>query len=383
MPPETAAAAVVAATAPLFTNPWVLPALLAVGGILLGWVADRVIRVWLVAWAKTTPWKGDEILLGSLNGIIWLWVALSGFHLAGKSAPESQSLHAITGRLGEVLFVASLTLALARVVTASFALYAERLNFKGSATVVPLLVKIVLFTIGGLVILQTEGISIAPVLTALGVGGLAVALALQDTLGNLFAGIHILIAGQIRPGDFIRLDAENEGWVMDIGWRNTSIRTMAHNIIVVPNKRLGETIVTNLTMPEQHMALRVAVGVAYESTLEQVEQILLEIGQGVAASNDGVVHEEAPNVRFVSFNDSSIEARLSLTVRDIESFYLVRHLLVKAIHARFREVGISIAYPTRTVYHLDGAASAAPGQSAPQVIRSKPADAHAAAGDHD
>ena len=374
MPPETAA---------LFANPWIPSVLIAITGILFGWVADRVIRVWLMSWAKTTPWKGDEILLDSLKGIIWLWVGLAGFHVAAKVAPETQHLHDVTGRLGEVLFIASLTLALARVVTSSFALYAERLQFKGSATVVPLLVQIILFTIGGLVILETEGISIAPVLTALGVGGLAVALALQDTLGNLFAGIHILIAGQIRPGDFVRLDAENEGWVMDIGWRNTSIRTMAQNIIVVPNKRLGESIVTNLTMPQQHMALRVAVGVAYESDLEHVEQILLAIGKEVVEKADGVNPDTEPIVRFVGFGDSSIEARLSLMVRDIEAFYFVRHIVVKAIHSRFREVGITIAYPTRTVYMADAQPTAAVVTPTPIVIRGGTQRPNTAASDHD
>ncbi len=380
MPPDTA----LADALPLFVNPWITPGLIAVGGILLGWLVDRVVRVWLVSVAKSTPWKGDEIILISLKGIIWLWFALLGFHLAGKLAPESHHITEVTGRLGEVLFVASLTLALARICTRSFALYAEGLNFKGSATVIPLLVNIVLFSIGGLVILQTEGISIAPVLTALGVGGLAVALALQDTLGNLFAGIHILIAGQIRPGDFIRLDADNEGWVIDIGWRNTSLKTMANNIVVVPNKRLGESILTNLTMPQQHMALRVAVGVAYESDLELVERVLEDIGKQVATSCDGVLADVAPAARFIAFNDSSIEVRLSLMVRDIEVFYHVRHLLVKAIHGRFREAGISIAYPTRTVYLADGAAAkAATESSSPNVIRGGSGGADAAAADHD
>lgn len=372
------------AVAPLFSNPWILPGLIAVGGILLGWIADRVVRVQLEKWAKTTPWKGDEIILASLKGIVWLWVALLGFHLAGKSAPETQHLSDVTGRLGEILFVASLTLAAARITTSSLLLYAEKLNLKGSATLLLLLAKIVIFAIGGLVLLQTEGISIAPVLTAFGVGGLAVALALQDTLGNFFAGIHILVAGQIRPGDFIRIDADNEGWITDIGWRNTSIRTMANNIVVVPNKKLGETIITNLTMPQQHMALRVAVGVAYESDLEQVERVLLEIGQQVAAACTGVNADTPPSVRFAAFNDSSVEARLSLMARDIDSFYLVRHLLIKAIHARFREVGISIAYPTRTVYMAEGQSpAAAPSAAVPLAANNGPSAADAATDDHD
>ena len=333
----------------MLDNPWSTPALILILGILLGWVADRVVRVRLAAWAATTAWKGDDIILASLRGIVWLWVALVALHVAAKAAPVNDLVQGYASRLGEMLFIASLTLALSRMVTGSFTLYAERLNFRGSATVVPLLVKIVLFTIGALVILQTEGFSIAPVLTALGVGGLAVALALQDTLGNLFAGIHTLVAGQIRPGDFVRLDKDNEGWVIDIGWRNTSVRTMANNVVVVPNKRLGESIVTNFSLPEPHMALRVSVGVAYDCDLEHVERIMKSIGEGIVAAIPGVKLGSTAAVRFGSFDESSVEARLSVTVVDIEAFYLVRHFIIKAIHARFRAEGIQIAFPTRTI----------------------------------
>lgn len=344
----------------LLNQPWVIPGLLLLGGIVLGWIVDRVVRVWLLRWAATTPWKGDEVILNAVRGVTWLWLSLLGLHLAARLAPLHPDVAALIGRAVEILVIISVTVAVTRIATGAFALYAEKISFRGSATLVPLLMRVVIFTIGALVILETEGVSIAPILTALGVGGLAVALALQDTLGNLFAGVHTLVAGQIRPGDFIKLDDNNEGWVIDIGWRNTSIRTLANNLVVVPNKRLGEAIVTNFSKPEPHLSLSVPVGVAYESDLEQVECVLLELGNEIAAAHDSVLKDVPPAVRFVAFSDSSIETRLSLRVRDIEAFYLLRHLLIKAIHARLRTAGISIAYPTRTVY-LQGAAAAVVG----------------------
>jgi small-conductance mechanosensitive channel len=343
------------------SNPWLLPGLILILGILLGWVADRVVRVGLERWARSTPWKGDEVILNAMRGLTWLWFSLIGLHVAAGLAPLPPHVANLLGRLVEVGFIISLTVGLARVATNAFAIYSEHLAFKGSATVVTLLIKVVLFTVGALVILQTEGISITPVLTALGVGGLAVALALQDTLGNIFAGIHTLMAGQIRPGDFIRLDSDNEGWVIDIGWRNTSIRTMANNLIVVPNKKLGESIVTNISRPESHMSLPIAVGVAYESDLEQVERVLLELGNELAAEHTGVLADPAPVVRFAAFADSSIEVRLVLRVDTIDSFYLMRHHAIKAVHARLRREGITIAYPTRTVYLQSPAPAPVPG----------------------
>ena len=361
-------------------TPWLMPGLVLALGMLIGWVLDRVVRVWLARWAKTTPWHGDEIILDAVRGLTWLWVSLIGLHVASGLAPIAERLQGILGRAIEITFIISATVALSRIVTSAFSLYSQRLAFKGGASVVTLLVRIVLFTLSGLVILQTEGISITPVLTALGVGGLAVALALQDTLGNIFAGIHTLMAGQIRPGDFIKLDGENEGYVIDIGWRNTSIRTGANNLVVVPNKKLGESVVVNYSKPEPHLSLTVPVGVAYDSDLERVEQVLLRIGGEVAAAAPGVIREHPPAVRFAAFADSSIEARLVLRVDSIENFYLVRHQMVKAIHAGFREAGISIAFPTRTLVMPEGAV---PRPAAEAVHRSEPARVDPQVDDHD
>ncbi len=334
-------------------HPWLVPLLVLTGSVLFGWLVDRIVRTRLMRWAASTPWRGDDIIVVAGRGLIWLWVSLLGLHVAAGLAPLPERLHGLLDRAVEVAFIVSVTIALGRIATQTFALYSERMAFKGGASVVSLLIKMVLFTVSGLVILQTEGISITPVLTALGVGGLAVALALQDTLGNIFAGIHTLMAGQIRPGDFIKLDADNEGYVIDIGWRNTSVRTMANNVVVIPNKKLGESVVVNYSRPEPHLSLAVPIGVAYDSDLERVEQVLLAIGRELAVTTPGILAEPGPAVRFAAFADSSVEARLVLQVSSIETFYLVRHLVIKAVHARFRREDIAIAFPTRTI-HVSG-----------------------------
>jgi small-conductance mechanosensitive channel len=355
------------------SDPWLLPILIVTLGALVGWIADRVVRVQLERWAQTTAWRGDEIVLAALKGLTWLWVTLLGIHIAAAQSPLIDATKLLIGRGVEIAFMLSLSVGLVRIATNSLNLYKEKLAFKGGASVITLLTKLIIYTMCGLVILQTEGISITPVLTALGVGGLAVALALQDTLGNIFAGINTLMAGQIRPGDFIKLDDSNEGHVIDIGWRNTSIRTMANNLVVLPNKKLGESVITNYSLPEPAMALAVPVGVAYESDLTQVEQVLLNLGDELMATHAGVLKEFPPAVRFVAFGDSSIEARLVLRVDSIESFYLLRHHVVMAIHARFRAAGIAIAYPTRTVYHVE-APPAPLIASVPRTAVSRPGD---------
>ena len=105
-------------------------------------------------------------------------------------------------------------------------------------------------------------------LTALGVGGLAVALALQDTLGNLFAGLQIVASKQVRPGDYLLLESGQEGSVTDIAWRYTTLRTQSNNLVVVPNAKLGQSIITNFQLPDQPLSVIIEFGVAYSSDLE-------------------------------------------------------------------------------------------------------------------
>ncbi len=134
-----------------------------------------------------------------------------------------------------------------------------------------------MLAIGFLVVLQTLGVSIAPLLTALGVGGLAVALALQDTLANLFAGVHILASKTVQPGDYIRLSSGEEGYVVDINWRQTTVRQLSNNLVVIPNGQLAKTNMTNYTRPEQQLTILVQVGVSYDSDLDQVERVTTEV----------------------------------------------------------------------------------------------------------
>jgi small-conductance mechanosensitive channel len=207
------------------------------------------------------------------------------------------------------------------------------------------LTKILILVIGVLILLQYLGISITPVLTALGVGGLAVALALQDTLSNIFAGIQILLSRQIKPGDYVRLDSGSEGYISDISWRNTSIRTAANNMVIIPNSKLSNTVTTNYELPEQEMAVPVNGVVSYSSDLDTVERIALEAGRDVMKEVPGGVAEFEPSIRFTSFSDFGIQFAVNLRAKSFQDQYLIRHEYIKRLHKRFAEQGIEIPFP--------------------------------------
>jgi small-conductance mechanosensitive channel len=210
--------------------------------------------------------------------------------------------------------------------------------------------RILVFIIGVLIILQSLGISIAPILTALGVGGLAVALALQETLSNLFAGIQIIASKQIKPGDFVKLDSGEEGFVTDITWRYTTIRTLPNNMVIIPNAKLASALVTNYNSPEKEMAVLVQVGVSYDSDLEKVEKVVIEVGKEIMQEVKGGIPGFEPFIRFHTFGDFSINFSVILRGLEFVDQHLIRHEFTKRLHRRFNAEGIVIPFPIRTIH---------------------------------
>jgi small-conductance mechanosensitive channel len=204
-------------------------------------------------------------------------------------------------------------------------------------------------TLGVLVILHGLGLSITPMLTALGVGGLAVALALQEPLANFFAGLFLTLAGQIRVGDYVRLDSGQEGYVADFSWRSTRLRMLANNLVIVPNAKLAQAIVVNHHLPSPDTAVLVEVGVDYGSDLRQVERVVGEVGRGVMAEVAGGVPAFEPFIRYHTFGDFSVNFTVILRAREFVDQYLVKHEFIKRLHARFEDEGIVIPFPVRTL----------------------------------
>ena len=204
--------------------------------------------------------------------------------------------------------------------------------------------------VGVLVLLSVLGIHVTPILTALGVGGLAVALALQDSLANLFAGMHLLADQPIRVGDYVRIADSIEGHVVDIGWRSTRVRMLQNTIVVVPNKRVAESVVVNYDMPEPRMSLEIPVKVSYASDPDTVERVLVEEAGRAAAEVPGLLAQPAPFARLIpGFGDSSLDFSLICQVASFVDQYVVQHELRKRILRRLRAEGIEMPYPTRVV----------------------------------
>ena len=224
-----------------------------------------------------------------------------------------------------------------------------------------------------MLVLDNLGISLTAVWTTLGVGSVAVALALQDTLSNFFSGVYLLLDRPVRVGDYVKLDSGDEGFVVALGWRSTRIKTLPNNVVVVPNAKLASAIVTNYSLPEPAMSLLVSVGTSYDSDPEQVERILIEEAKAAAQNTPGLMADPEPFVRFIpGFGDSSLNFTLICRVATFVDQYLAQHEIRKRIFARFRQEGISIPFPQRDV-HLYSHATLSPAEQAIAVGEADPA----------
>ncbi len=252
--------------------------------------------------------------------------------------------------------LSALAILLATIVGARLAGSLVRRALARSGGIVPAtsifvnITRIFVVMLGGVFVLAALGISITPVITALGVGGLAVALALQDTLGNLFAGLQIVASKQIRPGDYLLLDTTQEGTVVDVAWRTTTLRTQSDNLVIVPNGKLAQAIVTNYRLPAEPLSVFIEFGVSYGSDLDRVEAIAADVAAEVMAEMQPELTDRAPVVRFKSFGDSQILGLVVLRVPEYVDQYPLRSAFIKRLHARFATESIHFPFPTRTVH---------------------------------
>jgi small-conductance mechanosensitive channel len=319
--------------------------------VLLLAVRGMAFRV-MARWAERTETRIDDILMSSLKGPSLLWAVALGIYLGTlfSDLPE-RFVHPIS-RIIYIIVIFSVTVAIANLSGRLFRDYIQQTNLPLPTTgLAYALLKGLIFTLGMLMILGVLGISIAPLITALGIGGLAVALALQDTLANLFAGIHIMVERSIRVGDFVRLETGQEGYVDDITWRTTRVRMLPNNMVVIPNSKLAQSVVTNYFLPEKRMSLLIPVSVHYSSDPDRVEKILLEEAANAVSEVPGLLKDPAPAVRFIpGFGQSALEFTLVCQVQEFVDQYPAQHEIRKRILKRFREEGIEIPYPHQTVY---------------------------------
>lgn len=331
---------------------FIVPLLTAMGTFLVLAATRYIVFKFVHRLTARTPTGLDNIIVSSFGTASWYWLIVIALSVGVAVSDIPARYVRYINLTIDTLLVLSMTIAVANLAGKIFTYYIQISKLPIPPTgLIHGIIKGIVIIIGCLVILNMLGISITPLITALGVGGLAVALALQDTLANLFSGIHILLEKSVRIGDFIKLESGQEGYVEDITWRTTRVRMLPNNTVIIPNNLLAKSIVTNYYLPEKRLSLLITVSVSYSCDPSRVEAILLDVAKESLGEIPGLLGDPAPFVRFIpGFGESSLGFTLICQVQEFVDQFLVRHELHKRIFERFRIEDIEIPFPQRTVH---------------------------------
>ncbi len=293
-------------------------------------------------------------LLGSLSRPVFLLVVSQGLLLALSSLSYLAPWRANLGSTSVAVVIVLVTYGLARSGGVLLVWYLRTRAVRRKARIDEGLIRflrrvmvIVVYAFGVLVLLDYLDIAITPIVAGLGIGGLAVALALQPTLTNFFASTQIVSDRVVRVGDYVELDSGVRGYVTDVGWRSTRVRTPFNNMIIIPNSRLADSIITNYHGPSMELAVIVNAGVSYSSDLAHVESVALKVAREVIQDLDEVVKTFEPWFGYEEFGESNINFWVWLQATDRIASFRVKSELIKRLHARFNQEGITINYPVR------------------------------------
>lgn len=308
-----------------------VPLAVIAGAVFLGLIVSRVVIKLLHKLADDKSWKIGKKLISSLRGMIPVWFGLLAaasvlwqFPLKPEAAAELQ-------RVLGIVTVITITIVIMRVVITVIRLYSVKHDASLPAiSIVENIVRSLITILGALMIFHNLGISVTPVLTALGVGGLAVALALQDTLSNLFAGVYIIVSRQISPGDYVKLSSGEEGFITDIAWRVTTLRTTLDSLIIVPNSKLSSSIVTNYDRPHTSNCIRIDFDIKRDN-VGSFEAGLRDAAKAIAGESKYITTGREPVIRYASLNDEKITISLVLelqqyALRDDARDYILRRI---------------------------------------------------------
>jgi MscS family membrane protein len=211
-------------------------------------------------------------------------------------------------------------------------------------------IRVVLWTIGIIVALNNAGFDVGALIAGLGIGGLAVALAAQDTVKNIFGGIMIFIDKPFRIGDRVVI-GEYDGFVEYIGIRSTRMRTLAGRQVTIPNAQFTDRPIENITI-EPARRVDLIVGLTYDTPPEKME-LAINILKDIAVTHPNVITEQTI-VFFQTFNAFSLDIKFVYYIQKGNDIFETQTAINREILKRFNDNGLEFAFPTRTVYNKEG-----------------------------
>ena len=325
--------------------------------LILSLIFNKLLFPIIIRLTNWTPSDLDTRITRSLKAPLTVGIIILGCYLAltiplDLTSSQQQIVNSIASLIGLGLGIVAVGSAVGNI----FKWYEETIAPKTSTNLdqrlVPLIHRVsiaLIYALGGLLILDHLNVNISPLIAGLGLGGLSVALALQPTLANLFAGTYVMTEGAVTTGDYIQLEGGVEGYVMDVSWRSTRLQTWTNNMVVIPNSKFAETIITNFQKPAPPVNLYLTCGVSYDSDLFMIENICQEVMSQILEKDSNAVKEYGSWFGFEGFGESNVNFWVFLQAKDRLASFLLQTTVMQNLHSRFRKDGIVINYPVRSL----------------------------------
>lgn len=331
----------------ILQNEYVVAILILLAFILLARIVVFVTKKFVFRLATKTKTDLDDKVLEIITPQVYSLLILVGTYLGLRALTILDPYVVIVNGFFFTLTVLMITFALSRVakVILLHILHVKK-KFEKAPQLIIRIINVIIYALAILVILDHFNISITPIMATLGVGAVAVGLALQGTLSNLFAGMRVISDRKVNIGNYIEMDGGISGYVEDISWSTTTIHTLANTIIVIPNSKIADSIVTNYSMPQDETSVVVQCGVSYKSNLKKVEKTTLEVAEKIQKTVRGAVKSFKPSMGYNSFGDSNIKFSIVLRAEKIVDKYLITHEFIKALKERFDKEKIDISFQT-------------------------------------
>lgn len=307
----------------------------------------------LLKLAKKTKTNIDDLLVEKTRIPLAILIMLIGARLAAEALQFTEYINNIITKVITSLIVLTISHVVVVIFNVIIDNWGRKIVAKTESDLDDQLLiifhrftKIVLYILGFMYVLTIWGVQIAPLLASLGIAGLAVALALQSTLSNIFGGISIILDQAVKIGDIVQLEDGTKGRVVKVSLRSTKIVTFDNELITIPNGKLADSKIMDWHQPDKRIRITIKFGVEYGSDANKVKKVVLDL----IKKEDKILKEPAPLVLFDEMADFSLNFSAYFWIENVDDKITVKDIMTTKIYNALRKNKIGIPFPTRTVY---------------------------------
>jgi MscS family membrane protein len=308
----------------------------------------------LLQLTKKTETDIDDIIVGKTKLPLAFLVMIIGARLASEALEFSQKINTIIQNIINTLIILIAAHVVSVIIHVLIDHWAKNRGILKSRVKVDddlvhmfhRIDKIIIYALAILYILHSWGIEIGPLIASLGIAGIAVAFALQSTLGNLFGGVSIILDKAAKIGDIIELEDGTSGEVVKVSLRSTKIKTWDNELITIPNGKLADSRIKNWNMPDFKLRVSILFRVVYGSDVDKVKKVALD----AMKKEKDILKDPSPSVMFDSMADSSLNFIAYFWIKDPKEKGNFKDRINTAIYSALNKAKIEFAYPTRTLY---------------------------------